>query len=126
MKVIIALNTGDTVMEQDLMGGLFDSIEAVEGVYKGVKEDSYIVTLSGRDPHYDAQVSLLKWLGRLFKQESILFVHDNEGYEAELLYIGTGEIVDIGTFESEIDGSLPAGVTDYTRSKQTGRHYFVR
>lgn len=90
--------------------------ESVNGVYKGVSEDSFMVFGIQSKPMFDRIVNL----AALFNQESILVVDSDSS--ARLEYLESGESVNIGTF-TQVDSVL--GLDAYTVTDD-GKMYAVK
>jgi len=90
--VILALNT-DTVPKElsFLQAHGFNPIH-VQGVYKGISEDSYLIPIKGME-----ELERLKVIALQHGQESILYA--DETRTAKLLYLTTGEQVPLGTLQ---------------------------
>lgn len=100
--VILALNLNDRGRECTIMHELFDGrFKELEGCYKGVVENSYLVTVPEWTIDGLQRLDKVIDLARQFNQESILLVSQKR--EASLLYLHDNQpekLVKIGDFEA--------------------------
>lgn len=127
MLAIIALNTGKPDYELAILKNWFSEVIPLTGMYKGVLEDSYMVNLNDPttgwgDGSLTASLRKIKTIGKTWEQESILFVKDNEDYNASLLYLKEENEENIGTFVSIYDIT---GLESWSQDKKTGQYYAV-
>jgi len=117
MKAILALNTGNTKFEIELLGRLFDDVRAMRGCYKGQEEDSYLITFTETNDRGMRAEEWIKLLAKSFNQESVLFIDDNN---TAMLHITKDDIyVALGKWQKNT-GELP---DCWTQDKQTNVYY---
>lgn len=93
MKVFISAQIGSDIFLHNEMKFILElnkvNFKEVEGSYQGVKEKSFMVELNT-----DHTLDFFKAMGRLFQQDSILFVNDLN--QAVLVYMDSREVIKLG------------------------------
>lgn len=95
--------------------------QVVKGVYKGVSELSFLLSSDSINGHL-VNKSVALNLGRLFNQESILEVHNDD--LAQLHYLNGMTIANLGEF-SEVSESKALGLESYTFEPVSQRYFAV-
>ncbi len=95
--------------------------QVVKGVYKGSSELSFLLSSDSAQGHFVNQFMALN-LGRLFNQESILEVHNDN--TAQLLYLNGTTIANLGEF-SEVSEQVALGLDSYTFEPLSQRYFAV-
>jgi len=120
MKSILALNTGNTKFEIELLGRLFDDVRAMLGCYKGQKENRYLITYVETSDGSMRAEEWIKLLAKSFNQESVLFIDDNR---TAMLHRTKEDIyVALGKWQKNTE-ALP---DCWTQDKQTKVYYVCK